>query len=59
MKENSIEEEEINTNTRKETKKYNNKTMIPKRNCIMEVTIDLMDLKTQNSDKKINILKLK
>jgi len=40
------------------SKKNNNKTMIPKRNCIMEVTIDLMDPKTQNSDKKINILKI-
>ena len=40
------------------SKKNNNKTMISKRNCIIEVTIDLMDLKTQDSDKKYNNLKM-
>ena len=39
-------------------KKNNNKTVISKRNCIIEVTIDLMDLKTQDSDKKYNNLKM-
>jgi len=39
-------------------KKNNNKTVISKRNCIIEVTIDLMDLKTQDSDKKNNNLKM-